>query len=53
MIALLEAHRAGLYARHQWLSNVIAGVIVGGVALHRREDGVRHRVARGVTAPRA
>ncbi|WP_119353657.1 SulP family inorganic anion transporter [Azohydromonas sediminis] len=33
MIALLEAHRAGLYARHQWLPNVIAGVIVGVVAL--------------------
>ena len=33
MIALLEAHRAGLYARHQWLPNVVAGVIVGVVAL--------------------
>jgi SulP family sulfate permease len=33
MIALLEAHRAGLYARHQWLPNIIAGVIVGVVAL--------------------
>jgi len=33
MIALLEAHRAGLYARHQWLPNIVAGVIVGVVAL--------------------
>ena len=33
MIALIEAHRAGLYARHQWLPNVVAGLIVGVVAL--------------------
>lgn len=33
MIALLEAHRAGLYARDKWLANVVAGVIVGVVAL--------------------
>src|ERR1700744_4857743 len=33
MIALLEAHRAGLFARAQWLPNIIAGVIVGVVAL--------------------
>ena len=33
MIALLEAHRAGLYARAQWLPNLVAGVIVGVVAL--------------------
>lgn len=33
MIALLEAHRAGLYARGQWLPNLVAGVIVGVVAL--------------------
>jgi SulP family sulfate permease len=33
MIALLEAHRAGLLGRNQWLSNVIAGIIVGVVAL--------------------
>ena len=33
MIALIEAHRAGLYARAQWLPNVVAGVIVGIVAL--------------------
>lgn len=33
MIALIEAHRAGLYARHQWLPNIVAGVIVGVVAL--------------------
>jgi MFS superfamily sulfate permease-like transporter len=33
MIALLEAYRAGLLVRNQWLSNVIAGVVVGVVAL--------------------
>lgn len=33
MIALLEAHRAGLYARAHWLPNVVADVIVGVVAL--------------------
>jgi SulP family sulfate permease len=33
MIALLEARRAGLFARSQWLPNVVAGVIVGVVAL--------------------
>ena len=33
MIALLEARRAGLFARGQWLPNIIAGVIVGVVAL--------------------
>src|SRR5665213_385233 len=33
MIALLEAQRAGLLARNQWFSNVLAGVVVGIVAL--------------------
>ena len=33
MIAVLEAYRAGLYARAQWLPNLLAGVIVGVVAL--------------------
>jgi SulP family sulfate permease len=33
MIALLEARRAGLLAANQWLPNIIAGVIVGVVAL--------------------
>ena len=33
MIALLEAHRAGLLARAHWLPNGVAGVIVGVVAL--------------------
>lgn len=33
MIALLEAKRAGLFAKHFWLNNVLAGVIVGVVAL--------------------
>jgi SulP family sulfate permease len=33
MIALLEARRAGLFAARQWLPNIIAGVIVGVVAL--------------------
>src|SRR6202030_1909998 len=33
MIAFLEARRAGLFARGQWLPNVLAGVVVGVVAL--------------------
>jgi sulfate permease, SulP family len=33
MIAILEARRAGLLARAQWLPNIVAGVIVGIVAL--------------------
>jgi sulfate permease, SulP family len=33
MIALLEAHRAGLFTREHFLKNVVAGVIVGIVAL--------------------
>lgn len=33
MIALLEAHRAGLFTRSQWLPNIAAGVVVGVVAL--------------------
>jgi sulfate permease, SulP family len=33
MIALLEARRAGLFVREQWLPNIIAGLIVGVVAL--------------------
>ena len=33
MIALLEAQRAGLYTRRQLLPNIVAGVIVGLVAL--------------------
>ena len=33
MIALLEARRAGLYARQHWLPNIVAGVVVGVVAL--------------------
>src|SRR6201996_7618599 len=33
LIALLEARRAGLFARGQWLPNVLAGVIVGTGAL--------------------
>lgn len=33
VIALLEARRAGLYARAHWLPNLIAGAIVGVVAL--------------------
>src|SRR5580704_7308430 len=33
MIALLEAYRAGLLVRNHWLSNVIAGIVVGVVAL--------------------
>jgi SulP family sulfate permease len=33
MIALLEAHRAGLLGRQHWLPNIISGAIVGVVAL--------------------
>ncbi len=33
MIALLEARQAGLLARSHWVSNLVAGVIVGVVAL--------------------
>ncbi len=33
MIALVEAHRAGLLRREHWLSNIVAGAIVGVVAL--------------------
>ena len=33
MIALLEGWRAGLFARNQWMPNIVAGVIVGVVAL--------------------
>lgn len=33
MIALFEAKRAGLFAKHHWLNNLLAGVIVGVVAL--------------------
>ena len=33
MIALLEARAAGLLSRQHWLPNLVAGVIVGVVAL--------------------
>jgi len=33
MIALLEAHRAGLLRREHWTRNIVSGVIVGVVAL--------------------
>lgn len=33
MIALLEAHRAGLLDRQHWRANIVSGVIVGVVAL--------------------
>lgn len=33
MIALLEAHRAGLLRRKHWLPNIVSGAIVGVVAL--------------------
>ena len=33
MIAIIEAARAGLFRREQWARNVVAGVIVGVVAL--------------------
>src|SRR3984957_10764968 len=33
MIAWVEAYRSGLLARNQWLPNLVAGVVVGVVAL--------------------
>ena len=33
MIALLDAYRAGMFARNQWLPNIAAGIVVGVVAL--------------------
>ena len=33
MLALVEAHRAGLFGRKHWLPNLVSGVIVGIVAL--------------------
>jgi MFS superfamily sulfate permease-like transporter len=33
MIAVLEAKRAGLFARIHWLPNIVAGLIVGILAL--------------------
>lgn len=33
MIALLEAHRAGLLRREHWTRNIVAGIVVGVVAL--------------------
>ena len=33
MIAIIEAHQAGLLARHHWARNLLSGIIVGIVAL--------------------
>ena len=33
MLAILEAHRAGLLGRRHWLGNIVSGIIVGVVAL--------------------
>ncbi len=44
MIALLEAHRAGLLGRKHWLPNIISGAIVG-VGSTRRASAVRWGVA--------
>jgi SulP family sulfate permease len=33
MIAAIEAYRAGLFNKHQWLPNIVAGMVVGVVAL--------------------
>lgn len=46
MIALLEAKRAGLLARKHWMSNCIAGIIVGVVALPL---GMAFAIASGVS----
>ena len=45
MIALLEARRAGLYARQHRLPNIVAGVVFGVAALPLAM-AVRHRVWR-------
>ncbi len=60
MIALLEARRAGLFARGSWGGNILAGVIVGVVALPlamafaiasgaRPEQGLYTAIVGGVT----
>src|SRR5688500_12622645 len=33
MIAILEAHRAGLLGRAHWARNIVSGIVVGVVAL--------------------
>jgi SulP family sulfate permease len=33
LIALLEAQRAGLYAKEHWWPNIVSGLVVGVVAL--------------------
>lgn len=45
MIALLDAKRAGLFARKYWVQNIIAGLIVGVVALPL---GMAFAIASGV-----
>src|SRR5690625_1571954 len=45
MIALLEAKRAGLLARRTWIPNIVAGLIVGVVALPL---GMAFAIASGV-----
>lgn len=45
MIALLEAKRAGLFARNTWIPNIVAGLIVGVVALPL---GMAFAIASGV-----
>ena len=45
MIALLEAKRAGLFARNAWIPNIVAGIIVGVVALPL---GMAFAIASGV-----
>jgi len=45
MPALLEAYRAGLLSRKHWLNNIIAGIIVGVVALPL---GMAFAIASGV-----
>src|SRR5690625_862289 len=45
MNALLEAKRAGLFARNAWIPNIVAGIIVGVVALPL---GMAFAIASGV-----
>jgi SulP family sulfate permease len=60
MLAILEAHRAGLLGRQHWLRNIVSGIIVGVVALPlamafaiasgaKPEQGIYTAIIAGVT----
>jgi hypothetical protein len=46
MLAILEAYRAGLLNPRNWGSNVVAGLIVGVVALPKVLDSMEEVTAR-------